>query len=167
MSLPRHLILMRHGEAAPGGLGGDHERILTAAGQSEVRRMALWMNGLGLNPGKLLCSSARRTQETAALVCAGLGEGGPETIVDQRLYLAEPATLMSVLAEQPASVRTLMVVGHNPGLDSLLRQLGRFAGAGFSTATMAVLAIASEGWKLTASEPVQLLSLTRPDSLPD
>ena len=43
----------------------------------------------------------------------------PETIFEQRLYEASPHTILSVIKETPDSIKSLMIVGHNPGLHTL------------------------------------------------
>ena len=64
-----------------------------------------------------------RALKTAELVAAAAGYAAESIARDHRLYLAEPATLIAVVAAQSAAVETLLVVGHNPGLTELTHRL--------------------------------------------
>jgi phosphohistidine phosphatase len=61
--------------------------------------------------------------QTAELVAAALDYAREEIALERRLYLAEPATLLAVIAAQGAAAETLLVVGHNPGLTDLAHRL--------------------------------------------
>jgi phosphohistidine phosphatase len=122
----RRLILLRHGKADIAALtGGDSERPLAERGRLEVARTAAWLAGAGLAPDLALVSPALRTRatwESAAPAFpgvphrfdAGLYLGGPEVILDA----ADAAA-----AHAPPGVETVMIVGHNPGLQELGLQL--------------------------------------------
>jgi len=150
-STVRRLILMRHGEAGSAtraGAGGDYERPLTPAGAADVSRMAAWLKKQQWQPAVILCSPARRTRETARLVIEGLSLPDGSVHSDPRLYLADEHTILTVLAEQAADRGTLMLVGHNPALASLI---ARFTGPhpAVPPATVALLEAHTPDWQLT------------------
>jgi phosphohistidine phosphatase len=76
-----------------------------------------------VRPSLILSSPATRALQTAELVASALGYAREEIALEPRLYLAEPATLIAVIAGQSAETETLLVVGHNPGLTDLAHQL--------------------------------------------
>jgi len=79
------------------------------------------MHDLGLEPDIVLVSSARRTQETLALL-----EPWNETPLIESLdalYLASPDQLLATLRGVAETARSVMVVGHNPGLHELALSL--------------------------------------------
>ena len=64
----KRLLLLRHAKSAwPEGVE-DHDRPLGDRGRRDAPRMGAYMASAGLQPGFALVSSARRTQETWALV---------------------------------------------------------------------------------------------------
>ena len=77
------LLLMRHGEASYTLGATDKERPLTDRGRAESARAGAWIKAQGLAPELILCSSARRTQETLA----ALGLDAP-SVIEDALYLA-------------------------------------------------------------------------------
>ena len=112
------LLLMRHGEAASPYLIADQERPLTHVGQSQAMAAAGWILDQRLKPKTILVSSAKRTVETIEAVQAVCGFKAEIQIIDE-LYLADPETILGAIEERAGRGLT-MVVGHNPGLSSLL-----------------------------------------------
>lgn len=113
----RCLILTRHAESGwQDAEGDDHARTLTARGRDEARRTGRWLARAGLVPDATLVSSARRTRETWEVIAAELPAPGAATIHDS-LYQAGPDLMLRVL--QKAQGRTVMMIGHNPGIGAL------------------------------------------------
>jgi phosphohistidine phosphatase len=148
----RRLLLLRHAKSAsPDGVR-DHERPLAPRGRKAAPLMAAYLRDEQLFPDLALVSSSRRTRETWDLVRPALGE--VETRFEPRIYEAPSERLLAVLREVPPSVRTLMIVGHNPGSADLARLLighgDRYAYARmahkFPTAGLAVIDFATDGW---------------------
>ena len=134
----RRLTLLRHGRAAaPEAASGDHERALVDSGRRDVVATLSQEAVRGDRPERVLCSDARRTVETAACVLETL-ELDPSVLAhDARLYLASPETLLEVIAEHDArGVEHLMIVGHNPGLETLSTLLDARASATMPTAAL-------------------------------
>ena len=73
-------------------------------------------------PDRVLCSTAQRARETWQLAEAELG-AHPETTFEDRVYGATAAELLDLAHEMPASVRTLMLVGHDPAMTRLTLEL--------------------------------------------
>jgi phosphohistidine phosphatase len=117
------LYVLRHGQAAPETeLVSDHERELTARGRAEVARVAASLRERGSLPSLVLSSSATRARCTAEL-CLAAWPAGVELAVDPELYLAGPGSYLEALAARATEQRTVMVVGHNPGLEVLVQLL--------------------------------------------
>ena len=111
----RRLILLRHAKSArPDGVA-DQMRPLAPRGQKAAPLMGAYMARERLVPDRVLVSTARRTQDTWNLVAPELPEG-----IDRRdvaaLYDAPPNRLLEAVRDTGASVRCLMLIGHNPGL---------------------------------------------------
>ncbi len=115
------LILLRHAHAEAAVAGqADLDRPLSAHGQAEAEAAGRWLREHHLVPDRVLCSPARRTRETLEAVLAQTGY--VEQRLEERIYEATPGSLIGVI-EPHAEVERLMVVGHNPGLESLVALL--------------------------------------------
>ena len=143
--LPRYrLLLLRHAKSAwPDGVD-DHDRPLGGRGLKAAPLMGRYMAHQGLLPDLALVSTARRTQETWALAGAELPDDIARRDVGE-IYEAAADRIAAVVRGVDASVRTLLVVGHNPGLQELAIDLvgdqERLAGVSekFPTGALAVI----------------------------
>jgi phosphohistidine phosphatase len=113
----RTLILLRHAHAEPAAAGqADIDRALSTEGSAEAEAAGRWLVEQKLTPDRVLCSPARRTRETLETVLRSVG------YVEQRLvdgiYEASAGAL-AALADEHREVDSLMLVGHNPGLERL------------------------------------------------
>ncbi len=75
-----------------------------------------------LIPDLVISSDAVRARVTAEAVAEAARYAG-EILLDRRLYLASPADILSLLRTVRENPETVMIVGHNPGLEELVEQL--------------------------------------------
>ena len=120
MTAARRLLLLRHAKAEPGG-ASDHDRDLDARGRRDAEALGHEMRRQDLSPHLVLCSSALRTRRTVELL--GTFDPTPSMQETAALYLAAPDALLSALRAAPEEIRTLLLVGHNPGLHGLALHL--------------------------------------------
>lgn len=114
----KRLLLLRHAKSAwPEGVA-DHDRPLGDRGRRDAPRMGAHMADAGLLPDLAMVSSARRTQETWALLAPAFGAGCDARTVAS-IYEAEPAAILSAIRDAPPESATLLVIGHNPGFEDL------------------------------------------------
>ncbi|MCJ8519930.1 phosphohistidine phosphatase [Pseudorhizobium tarimense] len=114
----RRLLLLRHAKSAwPEGVE-DHERPLAERGLKAAPAMGNHMAREHLVPDLALVSDATRTQETWELVRKRL-PGEIETRIIPELYDASAADMLQVLRRAEAIADTLVIVGHNPGLQEV------------------------------------------------
>lgn len=169
------LILLRH---AKSGWDDpelrDFDRPLNAKGVRAAVMMGRKAAADGLSPERLIASPAVRVIQTLD----GFREGIttlPEQEWDRRIYLASSATLLDVIRETDNVIETLMLAGHNPGLEDLILDLVADDGASplraevevkFPTASLAVLQWEGDDWaSLDNKAGVRLTALTRPRDL--
>ncbi|MFF9768769.1 SixA phosphatase family protein [Streptomyces sp. NPDC014636] len=162
----RRLVVLRHAKAAwPEGVE-DHRRPLAPRGLRDAPAAGRAL-AAGSLPDLALCSTAVRARRTWELVSAEWATP-PPVRYDRRLYAADAADLLEVVHEVPAEVRTLLLVGHNPGLEELVRTL---AADGlddtldrvrekFPTSAIAVLTWHGTGWPALAPGRALLTSFT-------
>ena len=168
----RLLLLLRHARAVatPAGTSeaSDHARALCERGRADAIAMGVLLRDRHLVPDRALVSTAVRARETFALLEAG----GSAPELSDGLYLAEPRTLLEALRDDGLQARSLMLIGHNPGMHELALTLAegspaaeagpiRELRANFPTCTLAVFTVAG-GWPELAAKRCTLAALLRP-----
>ena len=117
----RRLLLLRHAKTEAEHAAGDHARVLAPRGLKDAPAMAAAMKAKGYLPDFVLCSTAARTVQTFELAAPLLGD--PPVEFDDRLYLASWKSIVALAREAKSTVKTLLVVGHNPGLEDCAQSL--------------------------------------------
>ena len=168
----RHLLLLRHAKAVAHARGGDIERELSHRGRREAGLLGRHMQTRGLRPELALVSASARTRETVALLMAQWPAPAPLDI-QRGLYDASASTVLAAIGAAPPEIRTLMVVGHNPGIADLAINLT--AGGdprarlrmmeGFPTCALAVLEVPAENWEDLTFQGARLLDFVTPGQL--
>jgi phosphohistidine phosphatase len=147
------LMLLRHAKSDWNQGLADHERPLNARGRRAAPKVGATMARHALVPDLIVASTATRVRETLDLVRAAF-KAVPRVTYDRRIYEAEPDVLMEVIRKTPREVKTLLLVGHNPGLAELAALLVasgkaearlRMA-AKFPTAALAVIDFTGDDW---------------------
>jgi phosphohistidine phosphatase len=119
-----HLMLMRHGKSDwHSGVVSDFERTLTKRGNTDAARIAHWLGIHRYLPDRIVCSPAVRTLTTALRVTEQLQLNPDLIIPEQDIYEASLQTLLRIIARHAVNSRSLLLIGHNPGLDTLVRYL--------------------------------------------
>lgn len=135
------LILLRHAKSAyPEGVE-DHDRPLSERGHRDAGRAGELL-AAGHRFDQALVSSARRAQQTWSHVAAFFPDVEPQ--VHDDLYLASRDELLARVQGLPDEARSVVVVGHNEGLEQLASVLSQVPTV-LKTATVAVLSSA-EPW---------------------
>jgi phosphohistidine phosphatase len=111
----KRLLLLRHAKSSwDDPTLSDHDRPLAPRGRKAAERMSRYLAEQDVSISLVLCSSARRTRQTIDLVAPS-----GEIQIDPGLYGASADQLLDRLRQVPEEARTVMVVGHNPGLHEL------------------------------------------------
>jgi len=167
----RTLVLLRHAKSDWPEDVADHERPLADRGRRDAPVMGRWLREAGYRPDHVVCSTALRTRQTWELVRDGL-DVDPATEFEPRVYGASVQELLDVIGGAPASAGTLLVIGHNPGLEYLALTLAGNAPSDerermhhkFPTAAVAVFEW-SGGWDQAASGSARLVRFVTPHDL--
>lgn len=161
----KSLLLLRHAKSSWKDHGlGDHDRPLKKRGKRDAPRMGQLLAAQGLVPDLIVTSSAERARATAAAAAEAAGHRG-EVRVEPRLYLAEPDLILALLRAVPNQVSRLLIVGHNPGLESLCTRLTGEA-VRLPTGALAHLELPRDRWEDLAARPeARLSAVWRPKEL--
>ena len=112
----RQLVLIRHAKAGGGPV--DRDRPLADRGVAEAPAVGRWLAARRIAPDRVVVSPARRARRTWDLVADEVGAAA-EPVVDERVYANTVEDLLEIVRETPATVTTLALVGHNPGIQEL------------------------------------------------
>jgi phosphohistidine phosphatase len=166
----KRLYLLRHAKSSWKDTSlPDHDRPLTGRGRRAAKAIARHMRDNGIEPELVLCSTAQRARETLDRIEPALGTG--EVQLEPDLYAASAPALLERLRSVPDSVESVMVIGHNPGLQELGLELARTGPAAsdlaakYPTAALATLALAASNWRELDRDTAELVELVRPRDL--
>ncbi len=117
------LWILRHAKARPALADEwDQDRPLTETGNNDAGRLNAWLKNCRRPlPDRVLVSPAKRTRQTAEKVLDGLEM--PPPVFEDRLWEAGDEALAAILADPANQCERLLLVGHNPGLEWLVRWL--------------------------------------------
>jgi phosphohistidine phosphatase len=169
----KRLTLLRHAKSGDdGSVARDFDRPLNAKGRRAARLMGRHMRELGLRFDAVLASPATRVAETLEEVESGYG-GGLAPTWERRIYLAAPAELLDVVQNAPEDAESLLLLGHNPGLEQLVLALVPQDGGvtrsevaqKYPTAALAELTFAVDRWADVAEGRGALARFVRPRDL--
>jgi len=139
----RRLVILRHAKSEwPDGVA-DRRRPLAGRGRREAPLAGRWLNEHVGKIDLVLCSPAQRTRETWACVAKEL-DAVPESRIEDRLYPGSPKDLLAVVHQLSDEAGTVMLIGHNPGLEDLVAALSQ-AECVLKTSSIAVLS-GGGGW---------------------
>ena len=138
-------MLLRHAKSDWPEDVPDQERPLAERGRRDAPAVGRWLREAGCRPDYVVCSTALRTRQTWDLAKGEIA-ADPPVVFEPRVYGATVAELVDVIAGVPADAATVLVIGHNPGLEILALALaGQAPGAAndhlrekFPTAAVAV-----------------------------
>lgn len=123
------LHLLRHAKSSWSEPGlADHERPLTRRGRRAAQAIARHLVDANIVPDLVLCSTALRTRQTLDLILPAIKP--PKIILDRQLYEASERRLLDYLRELPDGAESVLLIGHNPGLQALALVLAHPDSAG-------------------------------------
>lgn len=160
------LLVLRHAKSSWKDAGlKDHDRPLNKRGKKTAPQMGKIIRDEELVPDLIISSTAVRAKTTAEAVAKSSKCKG-KVLLDDRLYLAGPSAMISVLNEiEDESVNRVMIVGHNPGQENLILELTG-QDERFPTAALAQIDLPIEKWNdLELSACGKLVHLWRPKEL--
>lgn len=157
----RQLLLLRHAKSAwNDSTIPDRDRPLNPRGRRSAGMIRRAMRDLGLTPDLVLVSTAKRTMET--LEALEPWDDTPLVEPLEALYLADMPQLLTVLRDVAETVRSVLLIGHNPGVHDLALALAetrslhtpsdalRALTAGYPTGALAEFVIAGQWGQLGA-----------------
>jgi phosphohistidine phosphatase len=172
------LTLLRHAKSSwDDAVARDFDRPLNGKGKRAAELMGRHLRSLHAHNqarfDRVVASPAVRVVETLEGVECGLGQ----TLAiewDKRMYLASVATLLDLVHALPDAADSVMMSGHNPGLEDIVLLLATDRGGDmlrdavqdkFPTAALAVITFEATRWSDVAAGTGTLAHFTRPRDL--
>lgn len=167
------VTLLRHAKSDwNDSVSRDFDRPLNGRGRRAARLMGNWARDQALQFDTIVASPAVRVTETLDFFLEAYGHA-VDTRWDRRIYLASSATLLDVLRDLPDGFTTVLMVGHNPGLEDLVLDIVPDGSAGdlrdavetkYPTAAIATLNFPVDRWADIA-RPAALTRFVMPRDL--
>lgn len=117
-----NLYILRHGIAADRGVDypDDDLRPLTGKGIKRMRREARGMRVIGVAPDLIISSPLARAVQTAEIVRNGLDAPLQTAVSNALAPEAHPSQIIQEIAKSYSTFSSVMVVGHEPHMSSLV-----------------------------------------------
>jgi phosphohistidine phosphatase len=163
----KSLYLLRHAKSSWSDSSlTDEERPLAPRGRKAAKKMAKALRRRQIRPALVLCSASRRTQETLELISPALGHPAIET--EESLYGAGSDALLARIRAVSDTVDSVLVVGHNPGLQDLAMALApgsKPVAEKFPTGALAAFELNAHSWIELGQTKVRLVAYVVPREL--
>jgi phosphohistidine phosphatase len=149
----------------------DHDRALNSRGKHDAEQLARWLKANSIRPNKVICSTALRARQTLQPIIEYLDLADGDIQYEERLYLASLKNLLQVIRAAKPNQGSLMIVGHNPGLDELVTYLASSppslskSGKLMTTTSLAHFKMPADWSRL--EQQAQLITITRPGDIVD
>ena len=167
----RTILLLRHGKSSwSDPTISDVDRPLARRGERASKRIAKHLRRKRIRPDLVLCSPSLRTRQTLEAIAPSLGKGCSVELAPE-LYAASEQELLERLRALPESADSVMLIGHNPGLQELalvLASRGRYLPKlqqKFPTGALATLVVASNSWAAIGPGDAELVDYVVPKQL--
>ena len=160
------LILLRHAKTEQNRDIDDMGRHITKEGINEIKKMGVFFKGLNIKPDFVLCSNSIRTKETLEYFMKSSGIK-PEIIYEKFVYDNNEKTIISNLSIVNKSVRKLLIVGHFPSVENMVKILAgsSIPGGKFETSAIAVLKFDTDSWNDIMTKKGKMEIYKSPDML--
>jgi phosphohistidine phosphatase len=170
MGAMKCLYLLRHAKSSWKDRGlDDHERPLARRGRRAAKVVVRYVGERGIEPELVLCSTARRACETLERIQPALGT--PAVQIEPGLYQASARALLERLRSVSDEVGSVMLIGHNPGVQELALDLARPAPGTrrlelkYPTAGLATLTFRGPAWRTLEPGSAELVDFLAPRDL--
>ena len=155
---------MRHAKSSwDNAAMSDFERPLNERGLKTAPLMGEYIRENQLQPDSIVSSPAERARQTAQLVKES-AQIESEIIFNENIYEASVGRLLEVIGEQPETVKSILLVGHNPGLEGLIKFTTGETHA-MPTAALAIIDLPIEKWSDVGNSEGDLRDLIRPKEI--
>lgn len=161
--MTKRVTLLRHAKSSHHDLSlNDHDRPLNSRGERDAPVMGRRLTQKGGRPTLILTSTAVRARQTARLFAQAIGYPVEFIQSERELYLADPDTILDVIAGQDSAFNDLVVCGHNPAMTELACDLSGTRIDNVPTCGIVMLDAAIDSWDQLGRSPCELVDFDYP-----
>jgi phosphohistidine phosphatase len=155
------LFILRHAKSSWDNPDlADFDRPLNNRGLNAARFIGELIYRRNLQPQIIVSSPAKRAKQTAVLV-KEVAEIPRPIQYDERIYEASPLSLFNLIREFDDKWKSVLLVGHNPGIENLLRMTTGETHS-MPTAALSKINLIIESWSELEANSNELEFLIRP-----
>lgn len=173
----KRLILLRHAKSGwDDPVARDYDRPLNDRGRVAAASIGHWAGQNDVTVDSIVASPAVRCTETLDLFQPAARMATIEPHWDRRIYLASSATLIDVLRDLGDDDTSVLMCGHNPGMEDLILDLVPDDGSSplrdlaeeqFPTAGLATIELDVAHWRDVDNRCGRLVHFMRPRDVDD
>ena len=156
--MPKKLYLVRHAKSDWNTGGADFDRPLNKRGQRDAPEMGGRFKSRGDLPELIVCSTAKRAQQTLE----SLNLGVANVIHEPKIYEASTGDLLEIVQKLDDSVDAAMLIGHNPAMTWLASLLSGVRIEGMPTCSVATIVLDTNRWESAGADNGQLTDFDYP-----
>lgn len=159
----KELLIIRHAKSSWSEPGcDDWQRPLAPRGERAAPLMGQRIAQRGWLPERLVSSTALRAQQTGQLLAEAMGLGQQQICLDERIYTAGPQEWLKVIRDQPDEFQRVALIGHNPAIEQLARQLFALQAQKVPTAAVIYARFTIASWQQADAACAELLDFDYP-----
>jgi phosphohistidine phosphatase len=169
--MSRQLILLRHAKSSwESEAATDFDRPLARRGIKSLKIIGNWLKQHHVSPDLVVSSPAIRARQTIEPLAGYMDYAVKRIQWSDDVYMAGTESLLQTIAATDPDIKTLMLVGHNPGFEDLLLYLCQdnveltSGGKLMPTCTVAILSTKNK-WQDLSEKCCQLVSIARPKEI--
>lgn len=152
------IYFLRHGKSSWENAGlSDFERPLLPKGEGKTRKMGLFLLESNHLPDIIISSPARRAKQTAEIMASIIDR---KLLFDDNLYPGHEEAILNTLFALRNQINSVMIVGHNPVMTTIIRELMNVNYDWLPTSGLAKACYAVDMWTditLAVAENVQII----------
>jgi phosphohistidine phosphatase len=158
------LVLMRHAKSSWNDENlTDFERPLNHRGENAAKIMGTYLKNRKVILDLVLTSPAVRARRTTEIVMKAAKQK-PEVRLEERIYEAPVGRLLETISQIESGRNSVLLVGHNPGLEALIQLLTGYTEA-MPTGTVAKITLNISKWEDASEKGGELDWIVRPKEL--
>lgn len=156
------LNLIRHAKTQQiSPTGNDYDRELLDKGVSQANVLGNYLQTHHISLGKIICSSAVRTQQTQSIICQHLTERCNFELTKE-LYNAFYSEMLHIVESLGKNETTITLIGHNEGISQMASYLSGES-IHLRTSEMISLAIPFDSWDYLSQGTAAIIFQYRPE----
>ena len=141
----KFILLLRHAKSSWSDPGlDDFDRPLAGRGLKDVPRMGKFLKKIRYKPEYVVSSPAARAAQTARICVESMKQDEQIIVWDENLYFESSQKYIEAVQQSPNRVDTIMLVGHNPLIETAATVLsGRKKNTAFRIPTAGLVCLES------------------------